>query len=580
MIQDYFEDEMRYLQEAGRAFAEVHPDQARYLNVDSLTDRDPHVERLFEGVAFLTARVRERLDDELPQYSEGLLRLMHPHLVRPVPSFSILEFRPRPSMLQETTVFEPGVEVQSRPVGDESTACRFTTTYPVALQPIELTDVRLDWPDPSSSTATLTFSVDRNATLADLDLDRIRFYFYADPSDASRMFLYFTRHVSGLTIEAGGESIHRHGQKWVRPVGLQSDEGLVPYSEHSFTGYRLLQEYFCFRPKFWFVDLCGLDTLSSVTDTSTFSVQVHFDRSYPEKWAFGKENLRMHCTPVVNLFETDAEPVRVTHRASEYQVRGDMRRPDSVSVYSIQDVVGTVSSTGQRKSYQPFLSMRHDTGNEPVYSETARIGPTGSYDTFLSIGGVGASIEELAEETLTVEVRCTNGNTPREELREGDITEPGSGYVNVASFRNLTQPSRELLPPLDRHPRLYWMLVSHLAHNRTSVLSVEALKRTLALYDWADTPATRRRIEGIRRVEWEPSERLDRGSIRRGVDVEIEIEDGHFADEGDLVLFGNVLSRFLSTYATINTFVHLTILSHPSNRSLTWDPLDGTLPLL
>jgi len=81
-------------------------------------------------------------------------------------------------------------------------------------------------------------------------------------------------------------------------------------------------------------------------------------------------------------------------------------------------------------------------------------------------------------------------------------------------------------------------------------------------------------------VEWEPSERLDRGSIRRGVDVEIEIEDGHFADEGDLVLFGNVLSRFLSTYATINTFVHLTILSHPSNRSLTWDPLDGTLPLL
>ena len=70
----YYQDEMRYLHEAGKAFAESHPEEGALLNVGSLTDRDPYVERLFEGFAFLTARIRERLDDELPQYTDGLLR--------------------------------------------------------------------------------------------------------------------------------------------------------------------------------------------------------------------------------------------------------------------------------------------------------------------------------------------------------------------------------------------------------------------------------------------------------------------------------------------------------------------------
>jgi type VI secretion system protein ImpG len=124
------------------------------------------------------------------------------------------------------------------------------------------------------------------------------------------------------------------------------------------------------------------------------------------------------------------------------------------------------------------------------------------------------------------------------------------------------------------------MLLSHLALNRTSVLSREALRHTLRLYDWADTPATRRRIDGLRRVDWEPTEALDRGSIRRGVRVRVEVDDDHFADDGDLALFGLVLSRFLSMYATLNTFVQLTLTTHPSDRTLSWNPLDGCVPPL
>jgi len=60
----YYDAEMRYLLEAGEEFARAHPEQAAMLNLDKAGARDPFVERLFEGFAFLMGRMREKLDDD------------------------------------------------------------------------------------------------------------------------------------------------------------------------------------------------------------------------------------------------------------------------------------------------------------------------------------------------------------------------------------------------------------------------------------------------------------------------------------------------------------------------------------
>ncbi len=573
---DYFEDEMHYLHEAGKVFAAVHPDRAGYLNVDSLTDRDPYVERLFEGFAFLTGRIRERLDDELPQYTESLLRLLHPHFVKPVPSLSILEFRPRPGMLQQTTRLDPGTEVRSQPVGDERTMCRFRTAYAVDLQPITLRSARLEWPDSRTSRLTLRFQIDRGIELQKLDLGRLRLHFHAEPVTASLMHLYFTRHVDRVVFRAGEETMRLSGQEWVRPVGFARDEGVLSFSEHSFIGYRLLQEYLSFRPKFWFVDLLGLDRFEPPDGASEFEVELALDRSFPEQRAIKTENVRLYCTPIVNLFETDAEPIRVEHRASEYRVVGDVKRPRSVVAYDIQAVTGIEEATGKRHRYHPFLSFTHAENEDRFYTETARIGLTGIRETYLSVGGLGEAVTRLPVETLSVDVRCTNGDLPRESLQEGRIDQLAPGFPNVASFVNLTQPSRELQPPAEQHSQFFWKLISHLSLNQRSVARPEAFTALLRLYDWTGSDVNRRRIEGIRDVRWEPKEIVHRGGIIRGAAVTIEVQDDHFTDEGDLNLFGMVMSAFLSMYATMNSFVHLTLTSTPSGTQFQWEPAKGS----
>ncbi|STV08563.1 protein ImpG/VasA [Klebsiella pneumoniae subsp. pneumoniae] len=67
----YFDAEMRYLREAAKAFAQAHPDRAAMLDLDKAGTPDPYVERLFEGFAFSVGRLREKIDDDLPELTEG-----------------------------------------------------------------------------------------------------------------------------------------------------------------------------------------------------------------------------------------------------------------------------------------------------------------------------------------------------------------------------------------------------------------------------------------------------------------------------------------------------------------------------
>ncbi|MGH1558784.1 type VI secretion system baseplate subunit TssF [Caulobacter segnis] len=43
-------------------------------------DTDPYVERLLEGVAFLGARVKLKLQDQFPDFTQHLLNAIQPHL--------------------------------------------------------------------------------------------------------------------------------------------------------------------------------------------------------------------------------------------------------------------------------------------------------------------------------------------------------------------------------------------------------------------------------------------------------------------------------------------------------------------
>src|SRR5262245_65281527 len=84
-LRTYFERELGYLRQLGGEFAAKYPKIASRLALDADGSQDPHVERLIEAVAFLTARLRHKLDDELPEVSDTLLGILYPYYLAPIP---------------------------------------------------------------------------------------------------------------------------------------------------------------------------------------------------------------------------------------------------------------------------------------------------------------------------------------------------------------------------------------------------------------------------------------------------------------------------------------------------------------
>lgn len=578
----YYDEEMRYLHEAGKAFAQAHPEQARYLNVDSVTDRDPYVERLFEGFALLTGRIRERLDDELPQVTEALCELLYPHFLRPFPSMTLVGFRAQAGQVRTTMRLPRGTEIQSAPVGEEGVVCRFRTTREVRLQPLRLDDVALEWASDGTSSATLRFQLVPGASLAELDLGALRLHFHAEPAMASAMHYFFTQRVRAVRIEEDGpgEPVTLRGQEWVRPGGLDEKEALLPGSERSFSGLRLVQEMLCFRPKFWCVDLLGLDRFRPAGGASAFRVRVEFDRGFPEAQRFGTEQVHLFVSPAVNLFALDAEPVRVDHRTADYRVVPDARRRAGVEVYAVSSASGIEDMTGRRHAYRSLLSPERGAGGR-TYTATSRRGLTGRYETTLSLQGIAPKPDgTLPTETVSLELLGTNGVVPREHLRERSLTRLASKGLRGVEVENLTQPTLIRYPPTDRHDDFFWKLLSHWSLNYRSAATRDALVGVLDLYDWTGSEGNRRRLDGIRDVRWAPKERVHRGAVLRGSEVTVEVDEARFTDAGDAALLGLVLSRFFAAYATINSFVHLALVLMPSGETLRWEPSRGEQPLL
>src|SRR5271156_6796991 len=88
----YYEQELNFLRQFAQEFAERYPAAAGRLLLEPNRSGDPHVERMIESFALLAGRIHHKLDDEFPELTDGLLGVLYPHYLAPIPSTSVVQF--------------------------------------------------------------------------------------------------------------------------------------------------------------------------------------------------------------------------------------------------------------------------------------------------------------------------------------------------------------------------------------------------------------------------------------------------------------------------------------------------------
>ncbi|MCH7704840.1 MAG: type VI secretion system baseplate subunit TssF [Planctomycetes bacterium] len=253
----YYQDELRYLREVGPEFARANPEIARYLS-----DRgsDPDVERVLAGVAFMCGRVRQKLDDELPELTASMMGLLWPQYLRPVCSMTIMELSPDLAAMQAPQVVEAGAEFASTPI--DGTRCRYRSAWPMTLRPCVVDNVRLESAAARPVQLIVRLRAPGKATLDKLELDSVRFFMFGDPMTSFTLYLLLAAHVDHVVVSDGSSAANRPERRLaagsVSAAGLDRASGVLPYPKRSFPGYRLLQEYFACKERFLFIDVAGI----------------------------------------------------------------------------------------------------------------------------------------------------------------------------------------------------------------------------------------------------------------------------------------------------------------------------------
>lgn len=563
----HYERELAFLRTRAADFAQRYPKIAGRLQLSGDVGDDPHVERLMESFALLSARIHKRLDDDFPLFTEALLEVLYPHYLRPFPSCAVVRFEPSAQALQmsQPAVLPRGTALTSRPV--KGVPCRFRTSQSTTLLPLRVAGVSFrhalgapaGTPLPAQATSVLSITLDKLSPVMSWQAALsapLRIFLDGEASQVSALREALCRQAVGVMWQTDAGRPWRlpaAGPALPRGVGFAEDEALIDWDDRSHPAYRLLSEYFAFPDKFQFVDLPALFAGARVADAADLASEgsgatstrltVHVllaglradaDASRLLE-AVAVHNVVLGAAPVVNLFRQAADPIRITHQQESHAVVVDGRRAHGHEVHALERVY-RVRQTAHGEvidEVKPFFSLQHEAllGDDGLTPQGAVMPPGGQgagpigaipaywqlhrdedlaerspgHELLLTLVDANQCVTTPAVETLSLDVLATNRDLPH-------LLAPGTPGGDL--FMSGGGPAREVVllrkptrsHRLQRGKGMLWRLISHLSLNHLSLTGggIDALKELLRLYDLPHSPSNRRQVEALVAIEFKP----------------------------------------------------------------------------
>lgn len=411
------------------------------------------------------------------------------------------------------------------------------------------------------------------------------------------MYELLFKHAIGIAFDNGEEGIKYLSKNQLKAVGFDANEAVVPYSQRSSAGYRLLVENFTFPEKFRFVELENIRS-SLPKKSNKCSVYIYLDSESTElEKQVDKNMFLMGCTPIINMFEQELEPIRPELSEYEYQLTPRYMDSEISEVIGISEVIA-FDHKGNKQIVCPFYGQTHPRyqGHDDLFWHIRRETASwaGGYvesgtESFLSL--VDARFENSAMDyaegntVLTVRANCSNRNLPA-SMPFGDdelgllMPERGDVIKKIRCLIPFTHAVRPILADATR-----WQLVNHLTLDAFSGDDAcNKLKEVLRLYDFRASPQTKGLIDNIYRVIVEPATarvvQKGRVSFATGSEIEITFANDDFSGSG-MFFFASILDHFFAQFAAINSFTRVSLrLKEQEQVYYQWPARVGESPLI
>ncbi|MEO0929236.1 MAG: type VI secretion system baseplate subunit TssF [Pseudomonadota bacterium] len=605
----YYESELEHIRDLAGDFAALHPAVATNLSLDTTPCPDPYVERLLEGVAYLAARTRLKVDAESSRHVRNLLDALYPDMVAPAPAMSMAQLTPGDQvegMVDGYTVTR-GTRLISGLRDGLTTRAIYTTAQDVALWPIQITsadylqdigalraaglrdvaDVR------PTAGVRLTLQSAGPTPLNELKLDMLDLYL-GHKARGGLLFDAIHGHAAGAMARADDGQYQPLGD--CSMVGINGNETLLPQVRQAFQGYGLIREYFLMPERFHYVRLHDLQQVINAADNRV-EILILLAKAQPDIADISPNDVQLFVTPIVNLFERECNVVDLDPGRASHVVHPDRTRPLDYEVFRLIRVED-LENEGPDAQIPPIFAAEGGHANRLSYSierqarrpsadEIRRGQMRTSYagdNVFIALSHDGSKRAGGPVRRLDIRALCTNRDLPI--LDDNPQLTPDSGApISAIKLLQAIKRPRSSLPAVlpsagpddTRRDELNWRWISQLSLNHLSLAEdgtdAAPLRALLALYADRGDPALVRHAQALRTVSSGPLfERLPiKGPIcfGHGTEVTLDIDEGVLSGHSQLLLSA-LLAQLLRRQAAINAVVRTKTRLSGSQEEVAW----------
>jgi type VI secretion system protein ImpG len=602
----YYEQELGLFGQFAREFRARYPKPAGELHLSGETYEDPGVARLIQSVALMSARIKKRLDDDYPKFTEALLESLYPHYLRPLPSYSVAQvgYRGDAETPQAPATLARGTVLRTSAGHD--TPCQFRTVYEVALAPLSVSGVAFS-PLMTAPRATrlprgvgagIAITLSSAGGRADLRAalpPSLRLFADGEASLRAAFLDALFLRCAGAWLQVGDEPAWLQLEKVpLRLAGFGEDDAMLPFPARSHPALRLLTEYFCYPEKFNFIDLelealrallpprCARFTLHlGVTGIAPDSDTAHLLSNLSPR------NLLPGCTPVINLFPKAGAPLQLSYTSADYPLLADTAHAADYEIHSV-DAVRLVRDSAGAAAVTHFTPLYAPSESDPPPNmqsggkgrmhywilrrdhATAAVSP--GHEMRIALVDADFRSTETAGATLSTDLTCSNRDAParlRYGSAQGDLrTDELSGVNPIRLLRKPTPTWR-----FDSARGAHWRLIAHLSPNLAGVTmaGLADFQKMLSLYDLPRSPVAERQIAGIVGLEHGAVRAWIRtapvATLMPGIGIRVTVDEDAFAGTG-LAVFVRVLDHYFALNAQLNCFTRLQVVAQGSGREI------------
>jgi type VI secretion system protein ImpG len=570
---EYYSKELSFIKQYGVYFSKRFPTIAKRLGFVNGVSEDPHVERLIESVALLTAQLQQRLDEDLSEFSKNILETLIPQIVRPIPSVTIVQFINNNSSTTRQHCINVPRHTQLFARTEEGRECRFRTCYPTLILPIELDSVEL-YSENYDNDWFLKLGIYSKANNLPKEA-RLRLHLAGQTNFSYLLYEALLSQVCTMIYKKNEAKIHYH-QKDISIVGFEQDDCICSDDLLIDPVHNIIRDYAAFSERFLFIDLPLPQDLFLDKESGHVEITIKFKQSAVVKqlsYLHQKCNIdhvKINCVPIANIFQHVSEPINPDNNVYEYMLKPEVKNAEDYEIYSIEQVNLTRRRNGKTETYKihSLLGLNYNQEhNHDIYWQLTRkkaMLENGEIsNTFISFSDTAKYELDNKNDVITASVKCINKNIIS-NITVGNDSGDFTSQFNLPGvvIKGLMHPKLPVYNEITDDDK--WRFVAQLSLNKilySGNEGVSVLKKALKIYNYANNPVFTRYVDCLMGIEVDsiigrlhPDKPL---SAARGLAVTITFHKD-ILEQAGFYLYCSVLEKFLGQYAPINSFIQLT----------------------